>query len=234
MVWRSLENEGSVESNCALSKPSETKTSVTKSPEPPTTGSLWQPEQELESGPLVRVNAGLTPNLRLVGTIACVALGRPAPSSVVNLALKSSRPRAISAWQRRSARCRDGVEIHVGRKDLLVPAPCQGRARGAARGDRRPDQRAEAPAPGVSSSHPPSMGVRRQIAVLPHLGQFSGNLRVESALMSHRQFFELRTSELAVMEVINEQGNAVGSPQFVGSSHLEGYRTRSRRERRDD
>ena len=97
VVWRSLENEGSTESNCALSNPSETNTSVTKSPEPPTTGSLWQPAQEFESGPLVRVNAGLTPLLRLVGTIACVAFGRPAPSSVVNLALKSVLPRAISA-----------------------------------------------------------------------------------------------------------------------------------------
>ena len=68
---------------------------MTKSPLPPSIGSLWQPKQELESGPLVRVKAGLTPNLRLVGTIAWVAFGRPAPSSVVNLALNSALPRAI-------------------------------------------------------------------------------------------------------------------------------------------
>ena len=97
IVCLSLENEGSVLSNCALSKPSETKTLATSSPEPPTIGSLWQPKQEFESGPLVRLNGGLTPVLRLVGTIACVALGLPAPSAVVNFALKSTRPRSISA-----------------------------------------------------------------------------------------------------------------------------------------
>ena len=61
------------------------------------TGSLWQPKQEFESGPLVRLNDGLTPFLRLVGMIACVAFGRPAPSTVVNFALNSSRPRSIRA-----------------------------------------------------------------------------------------------------------------------------------------
>ena len=96
MVCRSLENEGSVLSNCALSKPSETNTLATSSPEPPSIGSLWQPKQEFESGPLVRLNGGLTPLLRLVGMIACVAFGRPAPSAVVNFALKSSRPRSMS------------------------------------------------------------------------------------------------------------------------------------------
>ena len=61
------------------------------------TGSLWQPKQEFESGPLVRLNGGLTPFLRLVGMIACVAFGRPAPSTVVNFALNSTRPRSMSA-----------------------------------------------------------------------------------------------------------------------------------------
>ena len=97
IVCRSLENDGSMESNCALSNPSETNTLATSSAEPPMTGSLWQPKQEFESGPLVRLNGGLTPFLRLVGMIACVAFGRPAPSTVVNLALNSSRPRSIRA-----------------------------------------------------------------------------------------------------------------------------------------
>ena len=61
------------------------------------TGSLWQPKQEFESGPLVRLNGGLTPFLRLVGMIACVAFGRPAPSTVVNFALNSTRPRSMRA-----------------------------------------------------------------------------------------------------------------------------------------
>ncbi len=61
------------------------------------TGSLWQPKQEFESGPLVRLNGGLTPFLRLVGMIAWVAFGRPAPSTVVNFALNSSRPRSMRA-----------------------------------------------------------------------------------------------------------------------------------------
>ena len=97
IVCRSLENEGSMLSNCALSKPSETKTLATSSPEPPSIGSLWQPKQEFESGPLVRLNVGLTPLLRFVGMIACVAFGRPAPSAVVNFALNSSRPRSMRA-----------------------------------------------------------------------------------------------------------------------------------------
>src|SRR5271165_1033033 len=97
IVCRSLENEGSVLSNCALSKPSETKTLATSSPDPPAIGSLWQPKQEFESGPLVRLKGGLTPLLRLVGMIACVAFGRPAPSTVVNFALNSSRPRSTRA-----------------------------------------------------------------------------------------------------------------------------------------
>ena len=84
-------------SNCALSNPSDTKTLATSSPEPPSIGSLWQPKQEFESGPLVRLKGGLTPLLRLVGMIACVAFGRPAPSPVVNFALKSSRPRSMRA-----------------------------------------------------------------------------------------------------------------------------------------
>jgi hypothetical protein len=74
----SLENDGSVESNCALSKPSDTNTLATSSAEPPMTGPLWQPKQEFESGPLVRLNGGLTPFLRLVGMIACVAFRLPA------------------------------------------------------------------------------------------------------------------------------------------------------------
>ena len=86
---------------------------ATKSPLPPVIGSLWQPEQELESGPLVRLKAGLTPVLRLVGMIACVAFGRPAPSSSVNLALNNSRPRSISAGMRALASLRDRVEIDV-------------------------------------------------------------------------------------------------------------------------
>src|SRR5271166_990337 len=97
MVCRSLENEGSMVSNCALSNPSDTKTLATSSREPPSIGSLWQPKQEFESGPLVRLNGGLTPLLRLVGMIACVALGRPAPSAVVNFALNKMRPRSTSA-----------------------------------------------------------------------------------------------------------------------------------------
>ena len=97
VVWRSLENVGSTVSNSALSKPSDTKASATKSPAPPIMGSLWQPAQELASGPLVRVKAGLAPRFRLVGRIACVALGRPAPSAVVNLALNKILPRSISA-----------------------------------------------------------------------------------------------------------------------------------------
>ena len=84
-------------SNWALSNPSETKTLATSSPEPPSTGSLWQPKQEFESGPLVRLKGGLTPLLRLVGMIACVAFGRPAPSTVVNFALNNSRPRSMRA-----------------------------------------------------------------------------------------------------------------------------------------
>ena len=97
MVCRSLENDGSIESNCALSKPSDTNTLATSSAEPPMIGSLWQPKQEFESGPLVRLNGGLTPFLRLVGMIAWVAFGRPAPSTVVNFALNSSRPRSMRA-----------------------------------------------------------------------------------------------------------------------------------------
>src|SRR6202034_4404312 len=97
IVCRSLENDGSMESNCALSNPSDTKTLATSSAEPPMTGSLWQPKQEFESGPLVRLNGGLTPFLRLVGMIACVAFGRPAPSTVVNFALNSARPRSMRA-----------------------------------------------------------------------------------------------------------------------------------------
>ena len=128
IVCRSLENEGSVESNCALSNPSETKTSVTKSPEPPTTGSLWQPKQELESGPLVRVKAGLTPNLRLVGTIAWVAFGRPAPSSVVNLALNSSRPRSIRAGIADGPAAATASKSRCDGEHALVPTSAEGGA----------------------------------------------------------------------------------------------------------
>ncbi len=97
MVRRSLENDGSMESNWALSNPSDTNTLAMSSPAPPSIGSLWQPKQEFESGPLVRLNGGLTPFLTLVGMIAWVAFGRPAPSTVVNFALKSSRPRSMRA-----------------------------------------------------------------------------------------------------------------------------------------
>src|SRR6202046_3409429 len=97
MVCRSLEKDGSMESNCALSKPSDTNTLATSSAEPPMIGSLWQPKQEFESGPLVRLKGGFTPFLTLVGTIAWVAFGRPAPSTVVNFALNSWRPRSIRA-----------------------------------------------------------------------------------------------------------------------------------------
>ncbi len=128
MVWRSLENEGSTLSNWALSKPSETNTLATSSPAPPSTGSLWQPKQELESGPLVRVNGGLTPLLRLVGMIAWVAFGRPAPSAVVNFALNKSRPLSIEGGQRGGARGGDRVEIDVraGGEDALVPTAAEG------------------------------------------------------------------------------------------------------------
>ena len=144
IVCRSLENEGSVESNCALSKPSETKTSVTKSPEPPTTGSLWQPAQELKSGPLVRVNAGLTPLLRLVGTIACVAFGRPAPSSVVNLALNRSRPRSISAGSADGPAAAMASKSRCDAEDLLIPTAANAAPR------RRPRR----PAPNSAARRP--------------------------------------------------------------------------------
>ena len=109
-------------SNSALSNPSETKTLATKSPEPPGIGSLWQPEQELESGPLGRVNAGLVPSLRLVGMIACVAFGRPAPSAVGELGLEQLASALDQRRQALAPACGDGVEIDVRGKDPLVPA----------------------------------------------------------------------------------------------------------------
>ncbi len=123
-------------SNCALSKPSETKALATTSPLPPSIGSLWQPKQELESGPLVRVNGGLTPFLRRVGMIACVALGRPAPSSVVNLDLEENAAALDQRRDGRRARGGDGVEIDMRRKDALVPTAAECGAGGAEANDR--------------------------------------------------------------------------------------------------
>ena len=138
IVWRSLENEGSMVSNWALSNPSETNTLATSSAEPPMTGSLWQPKQEFESGPLVRLNGGLTPLLRLVGMIACVAFGRPAPSTVVNLALNSTPPALDESGQGRGAGRGDGVEIEMraGFEDPLVPASARRGARREDAGER--------------------------------------------------------------------------------------------------
>ena len=86
---------------------------------------------------LVRAKAGLTPNLRLVGTMAWVAFGRPAPSSVVNLALNKSLAARNQIGDRRGPRRGDGVEIDVRRKNALVPA-CAGRG---ARADQQRQRR---------------------------------------------------------------------------------------------
>jgi hypothetical protein len=120
VVCLSLENEGSILSNCALSKPSETKTLATSSPDPPSIGSLWQPKQEFESGPLVRLKGGLTPLLRLVGMIAYVALGRPAPSAVVNFALNKTRPRSVSAGRADGPAAATAVKTLLARKETTA------------------------------------------------------------------------------------------------------------------
>ena len=105
---------------------------ATKSPLPPSIGSLWQPKQELESGPLVRVKAGLTPLLRRVGTIACVAFGPAGAVGGGELGLEENPAALDQRRERRRARGRDGVEIDVRGKDLLVPtAPTRARAAAA-------------------------------------------------------------------------------------------------------
>ena len=116
-------------SNWALSNPSETNTLATSSPEPPTTGSLWQPKQEFESGPLVRLNGGLTPALRLVGMMAWVAFGRPAPSTVVNFALNRTRPRSISAGSAEGPAAATESKSRCDGEDALVPTASRRRAR---------------------------------------------------------------------------------------------------------
>ena len=115
----------------------------TKSPQPPTTGSLWQPAQELESGPLVRVNARID---------AALALGRHdrlrrlRPSGAVlggELGLEQSRAALDQRRQRGGACCGDGVEIDMGAERLSRPSsrPRPGDRPTAASARRRPRRR---------------------------------------------------------------------------------------------
>src|SRR3984957_9978880 len=138
IVCRSLENDGSMESNCALSNPSDTKTLATSSAEPPMTGSLWQPKQEFESGPLVRLDGVL-------------ALGRDdrlrrlRPSGTVHgseFRLEQRAPALDEGGESRWAGCGDRVEIEMraGRKDALVPA-CRKRASADHGGGRAQSER---------------------------------------------------------------------------------------------
>ena len=128
------------------------------------TGSLWQPKQEFESGPLVRLNGGLTPFLRLVGMIACVAFGRPAPSTVVNFALNSSRPRSMSAGRADgpAAAIASKSRWEPGGKDALVPACARC---GADRAERR--RRAQSDRHAQKPLHGPPVALCRRARPAP-------------------------------------------------------------------
>ena len=72
-----------------------TNTFATLSPPPPERGMLWQPEHEFESGPEMRLKfSGFERGAR--GLPVPVVSGRPAPSSVLKLASKSTLPSAKS------------------------------------------------------------------------------------------------------------------------------------------
>ena len=74
-----------------------TKTFATKSPDPPTFGSLWHELQAIASGPAIRENSVEFSGKRMVGFESPVAPGRPAPSCRLNFALKSRKPIAIKS-----------------------------------------------------------------------------------------------------------------------------------------
>ena len=103
-----------MESNCALSNPSDTNTLATSSPAPPSIGSLWQPKQEFESGPLVRLNGGLTPFLTLGRDDR---LRRLRPSGAVDggeFRLEQLAPALDEGGQSRRPGGGDRVEIEMG------------------------------------------------------------------------------------------------------------------------
>src|SRR5271166_4221317 len=222
IVCRSLENEGSVLSNCALSKPSETKTLATSSPDPPSIGSLWQPKQEFESGPLVRLKGGLTPLLRLVGMIACVAFGRPAPSAVVNFALKSSRPRSMRAGSAAgpAAATESKSTCDEKTRSSQLPPDAAPAARTAIA-----TSAADAPKARFMSLAPR----RRSGGSFSPLCHVRAGCRKRYSLVADRlrSNSELRTSVLIAMEKRNEHGHG-GQPP-----HFEGHGSGGRRQRGD-
>src|SRR5271166_5483295 len=224
IVCRSLENEGSVLSNCALSKPSETKTLATSSPDPPSIGSLWQPKQEFESGPLVRLKGGLTPVLRRVGMIACVAFGRPAPSTVVNFALNNSRPRSMRAGGAEApaaaiaakSKCDPGVKT---RSSQLPP-------------NAAPAATTPANAPNAATTPWRFMSLaprRRNGASLTPLCHVPASARKPNRFARGRSTSEseLRFSALIAKDRCNKDGYGVKPP------HFEGHRSGGRRQRGD-
>ena len=184
--------------------PSETKALATSSPEPPSTGSLWQPKQEFESGPLVRLNGGLTPVLRLVGMIAWVAFGRPAPSTVVNFALNSSRPRSIEAREAPKApAAATASKSTCEEKDALVPAAA---ARGAGR--QRQGERADRGGSSQASFHVPlASPLRRRISCGLFLMCPSGaRKRSDRLIADRRQNLSCVTSAMIAKITRKEQG----------------------------
>src|ERR1700730_16668945 len=81
-----------------------TKTLLAISPPPPTIGLLWQPEQELVSGPETRLKfrGNIKGSLESEsGAPVPLVSGRPPPSWLVHMAVKSSRPCEIN--------CRVGI-----------------------------------------------------------------------------------------------------------------------------
>ena len=157
IVCRSLENDGSVESNCALSKPSETNTLATSS------------AGAADDRIVVAAEAGI--GIRPAGAAerridAVLALGRDdrlrrlRPPGAVDggeFRLEQLAPALDERGQRRRARRGDLIEIEMraGREDALVPT----RARMRRRRRDWPTRPTRKPLPGFVSC--PSRHIRR-------------------------------------------------------------------------
>ena len=154
---------------------------------------MWQPKQEFESGPLVRLNGGLTPFLRLVGMIACVAIGRPAPSAVVNFALNSWRPRAMSAGRA------DGPAAAIVLKSRWEPS-------GKTRSSQLPPD-AEAPMNKTDAAHRATGTPKSRFMVLP--SPFVQKRRRARAIRRHHSHVEgARRKRLDRLNVLDRRPDA--------------------------
>ena len=128
-----------MESNCALSKPSDTNTLATSSAEPPTTGSLWQPKQEFEIRPAGAAERRIDAVLELGRNDR---LGRLRPSGAVDggeFRLEQLAPALDEGGKGRWAGSGDRIEIEMGagRKDALVPAAAERDADGGGQTRKR-------------------------------------------------------------------------------------------------